>query len=124
LIIVIVIDIISVLIKPSSIALDPIVGIEQLSKQHLRHTRHLLDLFSCDVELTPVRDIRCTGQPDPSPSLAVPKIVPRTQRVQIRARRRIPARGILRTSSAHHGSSSNPHFIGYSTDPGQHWSIL
>jgi hypothetical protein len=33
LIIVIVIDAISVSIKPSSIALDPIVGIEQLNKQ-------------------------------------------------------------------------------------------
>jgi hypothetical protein len=34
------------------------------NKQRLRHTRHSIYLFSCYeiLELTPVRDIRCTGQ--------------------------------------------------------------
>jgi hypothetical protein len=65
LIIEIAIDTISVSIRPSSIALDPIVNINQLGIQQTTPSAYsALDLFSRDEILasTPVRDIRYTGQ--------------------------------------------------------------
>jgi hypothetical protein len=65
LIIEIAIDAISVSIRPTSIALDPIVDINQLGIQQTTPLAYLaLDLFSRDKILapTPVHDIRYTGQ--------------------------------------------------------------